>query len=63
MRNVWGFKRESERNWRMGSGMRELDRAIGAISTLVVGIGFLVVRRHALCFIIHAIMCVGMQRP
>ncbi|GAB9473911.1 unnamed protein product [Globisporangium polare] len=28
----------------MGSGMRELDRAIGAISTLVVGIGFLVVR-------------------
>uniref|UniRef100_K3X1S3 CENP-V/GFA domain-containing protein n=1 Tax=Globisporangium ultimum (strain ATCC 200006 / CBS 805.95 / DAOM BR144) TaxID=431595 RepID=K3X1S3_GLOUD len=28
----------------MGGGMRELDRAIGAISTLVVGIGFLMIR-------------------
>lgn len=46
----------------MGSGMRELDRAIGAISTLVVGIGFLVVRQHALCYIIHAFMCVAMHK-
>lgn len=28
----------------MTGGMRDLDRAIGALSTLVVGVGFLVVR-------------------
>lgn len=31
----------------MGGGMRDLDRAIGAISTLVVGIGILMVRSMA----------------
>lgn len=45
----------------MGSGMRELDRAIGAISTLVVGIGFLVVRHDARCWLMHAFIRVSMR--